>query len=228
MLEYMALANSDLPIADKQHSMCDRALEDIPTDTNRLYWITWNPKPVYYINQPNGFNRKTCTYDDDWIRMLDLLMTINRASKYYCITPEVSDNGKLHCHGWFVMTDKIKWIKSVYPTLYRNGMIRTRHCKVQRDDFDSYMRQEFDDTLTMFRDPKLFVLSHLTYKYLKTHINAHRIMLSNADGEQVLKKKAVMRRKDIADYFGVQETELSDHELDESMQIILGKINNNK
>ena len=40
--------------------------------------------------------------------VLKYLKYLRRHAGYFCVVPEISDVGRLHCHGWFVISDKIK------------------------------------------------------------------------------------------------------------------------
>ncbi len=72
-------------------------------------------------------------YNDD---KLKLVKWLNRFSDHYIIVPEFSDNGRLHYHGLFNMSDKIKYYKSKYSIDKEIGFV-----KVERiNDFKSHLR----------------------------------------------------------------------------------------
>lgn len=166
-------------------------------DLPKLRYITWNPKGQVYAHQPNGYDPQDQSYDSSWLNMLNKLKYIRRCSSKFCILPEISENGKLHCHGWFVITDNIKWIKSVQPMLYHNGMIRITKVKEVRKDFDSYMQEDLDDTLNFIRDDKIVCLSHLTYDLLFDHIRKQQILLFGEEDDEEKKPISI----DITTYF---------------------------
>lgn len=55
-------------------------------------------------------------FDDD----MYFLMKIRLCSKHFIIYPEFDKSGRLHYHGIIRIIDKIKWYKSVLPTLRRS------------------------------------------------------------------------------------------------------------
>lgn len=142
-----------------------------------LYYITWNPRNSVYAHVPNGYDPQSQTYDVSWHNMISYLKLIRRCSDCFCILPEISDAGKLHCHGWFNMKDKIKWVKSVYPTLYRHGMIRIKKVKEIRDDFDDYMHEDLNETLNYIRDPTPMCLTHESLSDIIEYLRRKKIIL---------------------------------------------------
>ena len=56
--------------------------------------------------------------------VLKYLKYLRRACRIFCVVPEISDVGRLHCHGWFVISDKIKWHKQVLHKFTRNGRFK--------------------------------------------------------------------------------------------------------
>lgn len=190
------------PAVDDIRGLCRTAFEDLnESDIPMLYYITWNPKPRYYPHIPNGYNPQTQDYDQSWCTMLNTLKGIARCSSKFCILPEISENGKLHCHGWFLKDDKIKWLKSIYPMLHRHGMIRCTKVKEIRDGFDEYMQEDLDDTVQLFTDTKLMLFSHNTYKPLFKHMNKNKIF-AWAD-ENIEEEKKPFKKVDVTDYFNI-------------------------
>ena len=83
---------------------------------DQVYLFTWNPN-----------DRKISPYDHNmkWETMvLKYLKYLRRACRIFCVVPEISDAGRLHCHGWFVISDKIKWHKQVLHKFTRNGRFK--------------------------------------------------------------------------------------------------------
>jgi len=95
----------------------ENAEEDIDYTYDEVYLFTWNPKDKFF---PDGNN-----YVMKWDTMLcRVIKHLSRCMSKFCIVPEVSDNGRLHCHGWFVIRDKVKWNKSVRQIIARHGFMK--------------------------------------------------------------------------------------------------------
>lgn len=89
-------------------------LNILPSD--QVYLFTWNPN-----------DKRICPQDHNmkWDTMvLKYLKYLKRACRIFCVVPEISDMGRLHCHGWFVINDKIKWHKQVLHKFTRNGRFK--------------------------------------------------------------------------------------------------------
>lgn len=101
-----------------------------------VYLITWNPRPNFYQYDKLGQN----DYIAQWIKMMTVLKKLTRVSKCFCIVPEISDEGKLHCHGWFHMTDRIKWLKSVKRAFQYNGFMKINKLNTAIEKIDYYYK----------------------------------------------------------------------------------------
>lgn len=180
--------------------LCRQDIED--DDLKHIRYITWNPKNNN-VYRNNGYNFKTQSFDEGWVQMLRWLKYIKRCSKKYCILPEVSENGKLHCHGWFVMSDKIKWMKFVQPLLFRRGMIRITKLKEMRKKFDYYMQKDLDETVSLLDDHDLICLSHITHESLFGTIKKRKILNIKKYADPKDKPKSV----DMRVYFDWDDSE---------------------
>lgn len=109
---------------------------------------------------------------------------------------EPSDHGRLHCHGWIVISDNLKWKKFMLGHLSRNGFLKLTKQKHWEKGFDYYVK-ELDDTSKIL-DPQLCLLSHYTNLPMRQEILERRI-LNNKKDIQYCKKK-------IEDYFSVYES----------------------
>lgn len=123
--------------------LCNVCQDDIDYSIDTVYLFTWNP------------NKKLMPDNDQyllkWETMIcKILKQFTRCMKWYCIMPEVSDMGRVHCHGWFVIGDKIKWLKSIKPTLQMHG-----HCKFNKlrhvNGFNYYVK-DIDVASNYFSD----------------------------------------------------------------------------
>nr|CRY95948.1 hypothetical protein [uncultured prokaryote] len=105
---------------------------------NEYYFFNWNPKPKFYAYDKLGQNN----HDQQWLLMLAALKTMARVSKSYCIVPELAPiTGKLHCHGWFRMDDKVKWHRSVYKYFATRGTCSFKRIKCPIESLTYYYKE---------------------------------------------------------------------------------------
>lgn len=122
----------------------------------KVYFFTWNPKW--------GICYTKAQQQDKWDNMIMQLRFMHQCMYYYCIVPEISDTGRLHCHGWFIIKDKIKWLKSVLPRLSRLGKFRMNEQK-KRGQGHYYYKKDLD-IIGNFIEQYKIVLSHYTTEYI--------------------------------------------------------------
>lgn len=71
--------------------------------------FTWSPSPSRFTSKKK---RK------QWMQMIGAgLSGFLECTSIFCMIPEIADSGRLHCHGFFQLSDKIKWFKSVLPRM---------------------------------------------------------------------------------------------------------------
>lgn len=107
---------------DLRESLSLKAYKDAWDDIDvmdEVILITWSPKPRFYNYSPHIDN----DYAMQWRTMINVLVN-TRCLRLFCFMPEISDEGRLHMHGWFVINDKVKYHKSFLPSLKRNGFIK--------------------------------------------------------------------------------------------------------
>lgn len=77
--------------------------------------ITWACAPTFHTTDPKiGFSMA-----------LKVLRKVRLVSDDYIFYPEIGDSGSnIHFHGMIILKDKVKWFKSVLPTLKRNGFVK--------------------------------------------------------------------------------------------------------
>lgn len=128
------------------------------TYDNKVYLFTWNPRPNFYEYRKIGGNN----YAKQWVLMISVLKDLSRCSNCFCIVPEISDEGKIHCHGWFSLDDKLKWSKSVLGNIQRNGFMKINKLNTSIEKIDYYYK-EIDDTKDVLSQ-NFYVLTHFTMK----------------------------------------------------------------
>lgn len=147
-----------------------------------MYAFTCNPKAQFY-EHVDGVDKYDPCYQHNWKKMISVLKHLNRCCSKYLIIPETSETGKLHCHGWFVMKDSIKWKKSVKGILEKQlGFIKIN--KVTDNNAflkKSYYSKDLEETLTLIGDHKLMLLGHLTCKNVLEYISKQKIVLEDME-----------------------------------------------
>jgi len=152
--------------------------------TQEILLFTWNPKPSFALFDPYDPHR----FDKEWLAMIDILQRIKVCSDNYGLVAEISDSGKLHCHGFIHIIDKIKWFKSVRPWIAQHGFIKDRVArKIQWKTF-RYHSTDIPFTLTMITENPI-VFCPETYsilRKLKKKLKFEAIV--NYKSDQVLNK----------------------------------------
>lgn len=136
---------------------CESAEMDIKKHDD-IWLFTWNPNDR--IISPNDPDLKWHTMVGQYLRHL------RRCCKKFAIQPEFSDMGRLHCHGWIVITDKIKWIKSVLPKLQRAGKLKINKARSTAALY--YYLKDVNITMGLLRDP--FPYTPYTAEYYTNHL----------------------------------------------------------
>lgn len=120
--------------------ICESCEEDIGED-DTVMLFTWNPSDKSI--SPLDRNMK-------WDTMISkYLKGLHRCCKKFCVVPEVSEMGRLHCHGWFIIKDKVKWVKSVLPKLQRHGMFKMN--KMNSKKGLAYYKKDYEVTNELLR-----------------------------------------------------------------------------
>lgn len=141
---------------------------DLNWESNEVYLFTWNPK--------DRFVGDLVKPQFKWDSMITkVLQFFDRCMKYYCVIPEFSITGRLHCHGWFVIKDKVKWHKSVYPKMKANGFVKINKAKCEKSMH--YYKKELDDTCKMLDHVPL---CHYNCSTVQKEIDVKYILLQSA------------------------------------------------
>lgn len=147
------------------------AYEDIPDDdNNKVYLITWNPRPRFYNYDEGGHN----DFDLQWWTMCDTLFKSIRCLAHFAFVPEVSEQGKLHMHGFFTIRDKRKYNRSFLPTLRKNGFIKIAKVKVIKWKTFKYHVKDLKSKATQ-ELMKAYVLTHHTVDPLRKHYTRQKL-----------------------------------------------------
>lgn len=113
--------------------------EEIDYSLDYIQTFTWSVRPKQLRIWGGD------SYESQWKCMVLQLQIIKRCCDKYVILPEISDDGRLHCHGWFNVSDKIKYFKQFLPTMRRYGFIDVR--KMKSPNWFSYITKNLVTTV---------------------------------------------------------------------------------
>lgn len=172
----MALSTRESDIEDAE--------DDLRNCTDVVYLITWNP------------NRKvaceTSTQVMKWESMIcKVLKHLERCCKIFNVVAEVSDQGRLHCHGYIVISDKIKWHKSVLPLMKSHGFMKMNKMKSHKALY--YYKKDLEVTRALMPGTPICF----------NHINARRI-IRDIRIKYLINEDVTPRKLNILDFFPVE------------------------
>jgi len=144
--------------------------------------FSWNPSDKYISPLDHDLKWETmvCKY----------LKHIKRCSRVYCIVPEFSPVGRLHCHGWLVIHDMIKWIKSVMPRFKRSG--QTRFNQMRSSKALEYYLKDTRVTSGILKTSAPF--SHMTHEDYLDEYKKQTLL-------KITKKTSQHKNINMSDYF---------------------------
>lgn len=186
----MALLLSEISEASVLE-LCEICEDDIDYTYDVVYMITWNPNK-YLCGT-------ACSNELKWDSMiLKVLQHFRSCMKKYVLQPEFDDTGRLHLHGWFVLYDKIKWLKKVLPTMRRFGFEKIT--KVKSSDWEYYYKKEIDETVKLLPHYRL-PLCHYTDLMILRQIQDKYKEKDNTKNKR-------LRALTICDYFSWSEVDM--------------------
>lgn len=162
------------------------AWSDITTD-DTVTLITWSPKPRFIDYDKHGDN----DYNMQWMTMLDVLLNVNRCSSKYAFVAEITDVGRLHMHGFIVITDKVKYHKSFLPSLKRNGFIKVDKASSNNWKTFKYHVKEINITPQYITEYPV-VLNHINRFWIRKRLTLFKCLVANNYEEKCIKKRNVM------------------------------------
>lgn len=98
----------------------EEAFRDI-YDTDVVYFFTWAPNPAYY---------PTNTPSDQYKILLDLVFLRSyKVFSSFAFTPELTEAGVVHIHGFYVIKDIVKYYKWFLPLVRNYGFVKVERMK---------------------------------------------------------------------------------------------------
>lgn len=159
------------------------AEKDMNFPTNDIWLFTWNPRDTGAI---------LTNHDQKWRYMLEAFHKFLRCMKQFAVVPELSDAGRLHAHGWFIIGDKVKWHKAVLPYFKALGMFKMN--KMNSLQALYYYQKDLNETFNILTDD-YFPFTHVNAKDIRKRI----LQIRKARDTYYNSKP----KKDMLDYFGV-------------------------
>lgn len=104
-------------------------------DTDEVCLFTWNPDP----------NRYPTTKPHEQYKILIDLLLINSSKVFsrFAFTPELTLNGNIHIHGWFVIKDKYKYFKWFLPKCKSFGFVKIDKMK-SKNALEEYYKKDIN------------------------------------------------------------------------------------
>lgn len=172
-------------IPQTARTMYRSAWQDIE-EYDKVLLITWNPRPRFYNYDLHGEN----DYNMQWRTMLDKLQWANRCLSRYAFVAEISDDGKLHMHGFMVVSDRIKYNKSFLPSLRVNGFIKVSKANSKMWKTFKYHVKDLSATSAYITD-SLYVLTHENREDVHKDLTLYKALVAHSY-DKMIKKRNVM------------------------------------
>jgi len=169
--------------------------QDIDYAVHNIHLFTWNP------------NDRFMPEDDvtKWDTMiLRHLKHLTRVSRCFCMIAELSPSGRLHCHGWFSLDDRLKWNKSVKKHFYVNGNMKFNKMRSAKA-LDNYYVKEVDRTM---EDTSIsadhIVFCHRNYKTLLGMLK-QKYFNKRLEAQKKLTSRSLLEYLDCGDFAEFQD-----------------------
>lgn len=156
-------------------------------DYDKVILITWNPKPRFYNYDKHGENN----FDMQWWTMALLLVEADRCCSRFAFVPELSEDGKLHMHGWYVVSDKVKYYKSFLPKLRSSGFIKKSKAKSHNWKTFRYHVKDLEETCDYVTELHDLPITHFNVKHVKKHYHLKKMLLSTNYDLKVKKRNVL-------------------------------------
>jgi len=130
-----------------------KAKEDIDYDrTVRMFTCAPNPR--------KRSNNQLTNYQND---LYNVFNHMRRCCDHFVVAPELTEEGNIHYHGWFQISDKIKYYKTFFPKIKKLGYCKFNKLKHTKSDWDYYCQKDhlmMKEYMTPFPTP----FTHITCK----------------------------------------------------------------
>lgn len=83
-----------------------------------------------------------------------LYRRFRKVSDEFYIYPELHLDGNIHYHGWFIQKDRIKWHKSILPSLKLEGFVKIKYV-FDGVKWRDYCEKEIEDMKSILDDQEL-------------------------------------------------------------------------
>lgn len=136
--------------------ICYEAEEEIDEDYD-VYLLTCSPNPNVKGRKSQPLHKQ---YASD---IYNVLADLDRCCCTFCVVPELNKNGQIHYHGWFQVTDYIKYYKSTLRKLTKLGFCKIVIAKDYKKALKEYYKKDIDIYPEVY-EPMPPALSHLNMR----------------------------------------------------------------
>lgn len=134
---------------------CQDAQDDLDEiDMGNIRAFTWVPNPAKYPSSEPAKQYKSL--------LNHVLLSSFKFFRLFCFVPELTENGNIHIHGWFIIKDRVAFYKIFLPKCRQYGftLIKTN---VDEDWFD-YVSKDMSTTIDVVGEDLPVPLTHLNCK----------------------------------------------------------------
>lgn len=156
-------------------------------ELEKVILITWTPNDRFYAYNKYGAN----DYNLQWRTMLNVLCEAPRCCSLFAFMPEISPEGRLHMHGWFIVKDKVKYHKSFLPSLKRGGFIKKKPANSKGWKTFVYHIKDTHDTVEYLTDFDNICLNSDNCSEVKKLIRRDIVLNQPKNGEPKIQTRKI-------------------------------------
>lgn len=185
---------NDTELTEFSYTIYDTIALDDLEEGDKLHAYTLNPNPSRYNSKIVEKQYAQIFYA--------LLHVAPKVFSKFCFTPELTELGNVHIHGWYVIKDRVKYHKFWLPKSKSMGFVRIKYKDITEEWFE-YIEKDMDFMNEMIEDLPVPYTHKDKTPYLK-YWNSKKQMESVRRYE-VLKKKGPKVKRSVVDYFSFDE-----------------------
>lgn len=168
---------------DYYEAFCQDACDDLDEiDKTNVIAFTWSPDPNKY---PSTEPRKQYK-----CLLKHILLSSYKYFRLFCFVPELTLQGNVHIHGWYVISDRIKYFKHFLPACRQYGFVKIKDHVT--DDWYKYIEKSVSETIQILGADLPIPITHKS-------VRAYAHLFNKGRAIKYARRKYNI--KDITDYF---------------------------
>lgn len=164
----------------------------MPPSKNLEIAFTLNPDPKKY---------RSTDPVDQWTSLLLCLFlkpSIRKTFSYFYFTPELTQDGNVHVHGWMEVQDSISFYRWFIPACKAWGFIKIKHNP--DDDWLAYIMKDSDLMFDLFADKLPIYLDNDNVLTWNNDLRKNTMWMTQRQRNQLIPKK-IKRNYNLARFF---------------------------